>query len=94
MNEPRSKGRSGSRYRRLRAHVQRHQKVCYLCGEPIDAELTFPHPYSFSLDHEKPLSHRPDLALDRSNAKAAHLVCNQRKGNRQHDGPPPRSQEW
>lgn len=48
---------------------------------------------SFTLDHDQPLSMRPDLALDRENAKAAHLVCNQRKGNREAPRNP-NSIEW
>lgn len=54
--------------------------ICGICGEQIDAALGYPDAMSASLDHIIPLSrggaHRAD------NVQAAHLRCNNRKGNR------------
>ncbi len=54
--------------------------VCRLCGDEVDALLTWPDPLSGSLDHSVPLSlggaHDPD------NVQLAHLRCNTTKGAR------------
>ena len=51
--------------------------VCQICGASIDLALTYPDPFSASLDHKVPLArggkHHPD------NCQAAHLRCNLRK---------------
>jgi 5-methylcytosine-specific restriction endonuclease McrA len=72
--------RSGRPYRRLQARVRREHGVCAICGQPIDPELASPHPMSFSLDHITPVSMGGSLT-DRDNARAAHRVCNARRGN-------------
>jgi hypothetical protein len=57
---------------------------CWLCGQPIDYRLRFPHPRSWSLDHAIPISDNPRLMLNPSNFRSAHLDCN---GHRQNDEP-------
>ena len=54
--------------------------TCGLCGEPVDADLPYPHPMSKSLDHVLPLS-RGGAHVE-SNVQLAHLSCNIRKGAR------------
>lgn len=76
----------GRPMRRLRAQVKREEGICWLCGKPIDPDLAAPHPHSFSLDHVRPVStgatpaERRALELDRANARAAHRICNMRRG--------------
>jgi 5-methylcytosine-specific restriction endonuclease McrA len=53
---------------------------CGLCGDAIDKQLRYPHPYSVSLDHIIPLARLGDHS--RGNTQAAHLTCNVRKGAR------------
>lgn len=53
---------------------------CYLCGEPINFKLKWPHLKSPSLDHVVPLSRGGSHTLD--NAAMAHLDCNRRKASR------------
>ncbi|MFE6597238.1 HNH endonuclease [Streptomyces albidoflavus] len=54
--------------------------ICYLCEQTVDSELTWPHPFSPSLDHVIPLSrggaHGP------ANVRLTHLLCNTSKGAR------------
>lgn len=69
-------------YKRMCAQVKREEPLCWLCGKPIDPDLAYPHPRSFSLDHVIPVSQRPDLALVRTNARASHRVCNLKRGDR------------
>ena len=57
---------------------------CWLCGQPIDYRLRFPHPRSWSLDHVIPVKENPALMLNSSNFRSAHLDCN---NHRQSDAP-------
>jgi hypothetical protein len=57
---------------------------CWLCGQPIDYRLKFPHPRSWSLDHIVPVKDSPTLMLNSSNFRSAHLDCN---NHRQSDEP-------
>lgn len=65
---------------RLAAIVSARHAPCGICGDPIDYDLHYPNPLSFSVDHLVPFSARPDLELDPGNCQAAHLVCNQSRG--------------
>jgi hypothetical protein len=58
---------------------------CWLCGQPIDYRLKFPHPRSWSLDHVIPVKDNPALLLNSANFKSAHLDCN----NHRQSGEPP-----
>jgi len=54
--------------------------TCPRCGQPIDWALTWPHPYSASVDHAH---ERQDggATFDPDNAWTMHLVCNTTKGS-------------
>lgn len=54
--------------------------VCQLCNEPIDEILKWPHRYSASVDHIRPLSLGGSDTLQ--NVQSAHLTCNISKGAR------------
>lgn len=76
---------NGSKRRRLWAQVRREEDVCRVpvCVAPsrlIDKSLRWPHPLSFTVDHIESATKRPELALVRSNLRAAHKVCNQKRG--------------
>jgi hypothetical protein len=58
---------------------------CWLCGEPIDYRLRFPHPRSWSLDHVIAVTENAALALNPGNFRSAHLDCN----NHRQTGEPP-----
>lgn len=67
------------------ANNQRAKRLpCFLCGQPIDYDLHWPHPASFSADHVKPYAHHPELRTDPGNVVSTHLLCNQVKGDSQH----------
>ena len=57
--------------------IQEHGRVCHRCGKKIkkDVDLT--------VDHIKPRSKFPDLALDKSNLRVLCRQCNSRKGARE-----------
>lgn len=90
--QPRSKGRVGRPWRRLREVVRLEEgTVCWLCPHPIDLTLTHPHPRSFSVDHIIPLVLGGD-PLARANVRAAHLDCNMKRGT--HQARPTTSRDW
>ncbi|CPR79361.1 HNH endonuclease [Mycobacteroides abscessus] len=69
-------------WREFRAHCEKYQLPCWLCGRPIDYALRGQHPDAFNLDHAKPVSTYPELAEDRSNFRPSHADCNKRRGNK------------
>lgn len=79
---PRSKGRTGRPWLRIRATVIANSDVCCICGQPVDKTLKKPDPMSPSVDHIDPLS-RGGAEHDPANLRLAHYGCNSRKGNRE-----------
>ena len=57
------------------------QKVCGICGKPVDFRLKFPHPLSPCIDHIIPVAkggHPSDL----NNLQLAHMTCNRDKSDK------------
>lgn len=72
-------GRKGRPWRRCVAEVKRRSQICWICGDAIDMDLTFPHPESFSVDHLIPLSQLDEddpRRTDPDYCAPAHLSCN------------------
>jgi 5-methylcytosine-specific restriction endonuclease McrA len=80
MTTPRSKGRTGRPWRRARARVLATQTVCWLCGQPVDRSLPWPHPMSATIDHRVALA-AGGAELDPANLALAHFGCNSSKGD-------------
>lgn len=72
---PRSKGRAGRPYRRLRTRVIAEEDVCFRCGQQVDKSLPGTHRWGPSLDHDPPLS-RGGVPVSRDHAHLSHLGCN------------------
>jgi 5-methylcytosine-specific restriction endonuclease McrA len=73
---------SHRRYRKLRLDVLASAGgVCWICGRPG----------ATTVDHVRPVSTHPHLALDPANMRAAHLSCNSERGARapERTAPPP-----
>lgn len=75
------RGRADHIRRKIAAVVKDEEPNCWLCGKPIDPRLSYPHPFSFSVDHIEPVVLRPDLEYTASNCRASHLRCNQKRGD-------------
>lgn len=71
-------GRNDAEWLRLSKRLKRElAPICWICGEEIDLSLPGgKHPMSWSLDHVKELSEHPELALEESNLRPAHMVHN------------------
>lgn len=63
-----------------KAIFERDEWRCWICGEPVDRQVSWPHPQYPTLDHVMPLS--KGGIHDPSNLRCAHNACNQRRGNR------------
>ncbi|MFF8458534.1 HNH endonuclease [Streptomyces albidoflavus] len=72
--------RNGRPYRRLTAALRAAGDPCWICGHNIDLALDARDPWSWTLDHEIPISRGGSL-LDPANARSAHRRCNSARGN-------------
>lgn len=77
--QPRSKGRTGRPFRRLRDRLKASGAPCWVCGQPIDVTLPWWNPWSFSVDHIVPLV-AGGAPLAAENVASAHRRCNQLRG--------------
>lgn len=72
---------NGNARRKLRQRIRAEGNPCHLCGQAIDYSLPAGHPMSFEVDELVPVAMGGDpLAYD--NCRAAHRICNERKGAR------------
>lgn len=57
------------------------ESICWICGEPVDKNLKYPHPLSKTVDHKIPVSKggHPS-ALE--NLGLAHRTCNRQKSDK------------
>lgn len=74
--------RNTARRQADRARLARLNSPCHICGRAIDYTLRWPDPMCFVADHVNPLARggKDDI----TNKLAAHKVCNERKGKKQH----------
>jgi 5-methylcytosine-specific restriction endonuclease McrA len=74
-------GHSGHAWRVARRIVADRNSPCFFCGHHVDMRVKYPHSESFSVHCIVPAS-RGGSTTDLRNLVSAHLVCNQRQGNR------------
>ena len=76
-------GRDGPLYKAARLALKAIDHICHHCGYPIDMQLDYPHPLSWSCDHIVPTSqmtHDDPRQWHISNMRALHMRCNQSRG--------------
>lgn len=85
MARQRRPGRDDPRYLAARKELKKYGRPCHLCGYPIDQQLKWPDPGSWTCDHIIPTSR---LAPDDprqwhiSNLAGAHNYCNISRNNK------------
>lgn len=57
------------------------QKVCGICGKPVDLSLKYPHPLSPCIDHIIPIT-KGGHPSDIDNLQLAHWTCNRQKSDK------------
>jgi len=64
----------------MRDQLRSERRPCWLCGQPIDYTVDYPHPDAFVVDHKQSWINHPELREDPANLAAAHARCNSSKG--------------
>jgi hypothetical protein len=86
-------GLDDPRYHAARAELKRiGNHICHLCGHEIDLQLKWPHPLSWSCDHQIARTHlHPDdpRHWHISALRESHLHCNTARGARPAKRPTP-----
>lgn len=77
---PDKDGSQKQQFEKNKKAIRLQHDVCQICGLPINYDLKYPDPWSFTADHIVPVIYggRSDL----SNMQAAHFRCNRLKGTR------------
>lgn len=57
------------------------ESVCGICGRPVDKALTYPNPWSATVDHIIPIN-KGGHPSDIDNLQLAHFRCNRLKSDR------------
>ena len=68
-------------FERNKKRIYSTQRVCGICGQPVDFSLRYPHPLSPCIDHIVPINkggHPSDIA----NLQLAHWTCNRQKADK------------
>ena len=72
---------SGGRARKMKKLLLSvYGAKCYKCGKPIDLNIEYPDPFSFSIGHQQAVSKGGNDSVD--NLRPEHLGCNIKAGNR------------
>lgn len=80
-NRPDQSGTHRAAFDKNKKKIYSTQKICGICGQPVDFSLKWPDPMSKSVDHIIPVS-KGGHPSDISNLQLAHLCCNREKSNR------------
>lgn len=89
MPQPRAKpnirqdhnGTHRSQFESNKKRIYATQKICGICGKPVDFSFKFPHPLSPCIDHIIPVS-KGGHPSDISNLQLAHMTCNRQKSDK------------
>lgn len=78
---PDKTGTHQTQFRSNKTRILRSQKVCGICGKPVNKKLKYPHPLSACIDHIIPVA-KGGHPSDMSNLQLAHWVCNRQKSDK------------
>ena len=80
-NRPDQNGTHRRQFELNKKRIFSTQRVCGICGQPVDMNLKYPDPLSPCIDHIIPVAkggHPSDLA----NLQLAHFWCNRQKSDK------------
>ena len=68
-------------FEKNRKKILATQKVCGICGKPVDFGQKYPHPLSPCIDHIIPVA-KGGHPSDITNLQLAHWTCNRQKSDK------------
>lgn len=80
-NRPDQNGTHRAQFDKNKKKIYATQKICGICGKPVDFSLKWPDPMSKSVDHIIPVS-KGGHPSAMENLQLAHVICNKEKSNR------------
>jgi len=81
MNRPDRHGQHQVTFAANKKKIYATQKICGICGQPVDFSFKFPHPLSPCIDHIIPVN-KGGHPSDIQNLQLAHLTCNRQKSDK------------
>lgn len=75
------KGAHRAAYERNRKRILITQRVCGICGKPVDRSIKSPNPLAPCIDHIIPIS-KGGHPSDIENLQLAHWTCNRQKSDK------------
>lgn len=82
---PDKQGTHRTAYDKNKKRILATQKVCGICGKPVDFTLKYPHPMSATIDHIIPVNGPGGMKghpSDISNLQLSHMTCNRQKSDK------------
>lgn len=80
-NRPDKNGTHRGQFEKNRKRIYATQKVCGICGRPVDFKFKYPHPLSPCIDHIIPIA-KGGHPSDIDNLQLAHWTCNRQKSDK------------
>ena len=84
-NRPDKQGTHRTAYEKNKKRILATQKICGICGHPVDLTLKYPHPMSATIDHIIPVNGKNGIRghpSDINNLQLSHLTCNRQKSDK------------
>lgn len=78
---PDQSGTHRAQYDRNKKKIYATQRVCAICGQPVDFRLKWPDPLSPTIDHIIPVA-KGGHPSDINNLQLAHFRCNRLKSDK------------
>ena len=78
---PDHNGTQRAQFESNKKKIYASQRICGICGNPVDFSLKFPHPLSPCIDHIIPVS-KGGHPSEINNLQLAHMTCNRQKSDK------------
>lgn len=78
---PERTGTHRTAYEQNRRRIFKTERICGICGKPVDMTLKYPHPLSKAIDHIVPVN-KNGHPSDINNLQLSHMTCNRQKSDK------------
>lgn len=80
-NRPDRNGTHRGAFEKNKKKIYATQRICGICGRPVDMSLKYPDPLSPCIDHIIPIA-KGGHPSDIDNLQLAHWTCNRQKSDK------------